>query len=350
MLPRKHTIDGAQLGNMWNVNIVELAYLIMKLNISVLSPSQVPSVKFFFNPKEYRIDTVTLLNIIQSYPFDLYRMQFWEPEIEKLSSKATAFRYSKIKGSGKTRRGLYRLGKSPEPSNTENALKDVVEIHEDKIKNNSNVFSLVGKVWFVKFNQKEWGLYPDHKKYKYIAHLLNLAANDGAEDNQEVSISNLNLNLCVDPKDLHTEKNNYSEDGLGELDSTEQLSQEEIQIIKENLKNLLNRIELAKDYDDEALIDHAKEEFFSYVKILKQQGVVPLIKDDGDKIFLKCQTRLDKGNEKIRQLVKNNIRNAIRDFNDRMPGLREHLEHFCKTRLTETIYHPIPPASWFVSF
>ena len=28
MLPRKHTIDGAQLGNMWSVNIVELAYLI----------------------------------------------------------------------------------------------------------------------------------------------------------------------------------------------------------------------------------------------------------------------------------------------------------------------------------
>jgi hypothetical protein len=56
MLPRKHTISGKELINRWNTDAHELSYLILKHDITVLDSSNIPKIKFSFNPDDYRID------------------------------------------------------------------------------------------------------------------------------------------------------------------------------------------------------------------------------------------------------------------------------------------------------
>jgi hypothetical protein len=388
MFPRKHTISGKELINKWNTGIHELSYLILKHDITVLDPSNLPKIKFSFNPDDYKIDSEKVLDIILNDPNSLSAMLFWLPDLTRLAiakdisslkSKATSKPSSLaeeisshkqkspskphssnpdtgVRYCRKSRKGYSPFSRTePEKhvkdtTKSEKTIKNIIEDQEEKIQQHSNVFSLIGKVWFVKFNQQEWGLYPDQKKYKYLAYLLNLSANIGTNDLREVSIENYALTDCVNPKSDLPKKNNYCEENSDELVSAEYLSKEEIWLVKDNLKNLLDKIAVAKDYDDENMIKHAEEEFYEYVRHLKSQGVIPVIKDDGNKIYLKCHKRLNAEGEKIRQTVKNNIRNAIKDFKDKMPSLVEHLENFCKTKLTETIYHPIPPTSWFVSF
>jgi hypothetical protein len=58
---------------------------ILKHDISVLESSQIPTVKFSFDPKDFKADTANLLNIIQNKPTSLYGKLFWLPEIENLA-------------------------------------------------------------------------------------------------------------------------------------------------------------------------------------------------------------------------------------------------------------------------
>lgn len=365
MLSRKHTIDGAGLLNMWDINIHELSYLILKHDISVLEPSSIPRFKFFFNPDKYKIDTAPLLEIIQNVPSRLYKKLFWLPELEgsaiekDLSSiKSKASSQSIEKPSVPLGRYYRPKPKIPEKSKTEkettvseNKIKDVIEIHEEDIKTNSNVFSLMGKVWFVKFKQQEWGLYPDQEKYKYIANLLSLAATESERKDLKFSIYNAELVARVKNKDISELYQDRDEkEDLNDSSLADELSDEEIDKFKELGYNLLEDLNKANDSGDQKRIADANEKISKYRSFLfNEHGIKTTISNDGHDIYFKKYYRSNKEQEKIRQLIKNQTRNAIKDFNDRMPTFRMHLESSINPKLVKSMYIPEKYYSWHVS-
>ena len=191
MFPRKHTISGKELISKWSTDIHELSYLTLKHGITVLDSSILPKIKFSFNPADYKIDFGKVLDTIRNDPTRLNRMLFWLPELERLeiekeisslkskaSSKSPALtpdsgvRYSrKYSENIRFRRAKPEEQKS-DTIKSKKTIMNVIDDQQDEIRQHSNVFSLIGKIWFIKFKQQEWGLFPDHQKYKYKNYCL----------------------------------------------------------------------------------------------------------------------------------------------------------------------------------
>jgi hypothetical protein len=395
----KDTINGKGLAAKWGVyDIHELSYRILKYDLSVLDPPRIPILKFFFNPKNFRIDSDKILEIIQNNPHKLYHKLFLADEIDKVGREINFATFTKTKlessaadpkPEGKYCRStpqapfpqvkkgdsskqqktndIVSVRKCLEPAFTvdkvfsgkrkktnvlpEKALKDVIEDHEDNIRKYSNVFSLIGKVWFVKFKKQEWGLYPNQQKYKYIAYLLSLPNNSHAEEDPEFSIPNADLVARVRGKEITEDHHAGNElDGLNDSDLADNLSPMDIKKFKEVGYKLLEKLDKRKKSGNLELINATQKEIDKYQSyLLNEYGIKTKISMVMHKINYKTLYRPGKENEKIRQLVKNNTNNAIKDFQDHMPMLGKHLKNSLKTKVYTTIYSPQTHINWHVS-
>jgi hypothetical protein len=239
----------------------------------------------------------------------------------------------------------------------ENLLRDVIEDHEGQIKDKSNVFSLMGRVWFVKFAQLEWGLYPDQEKYRYIANVVGLC--DGYPRPGDTEYSIYNTDLCAKVKgepagntltgaDSAALKD-LSEADLSNSDLSDTLSVEDIRKFREMGYDLLEQLEDARDTLNPDRVKKAQDNIDAYRSHLSNEyGIIALVSTDEKKISFKIRYRPSKEIEKLRQLVKNQINKAIKDF-DTMPRLKSHLEHSVKMRSNKTFYAPELPTAWYVS-
>jgi hypothetical protein len=376
MFPRKHTISGLKLMAKWDMDVHELSYLILKHGIIVLKSSDIPKIKFSFNPEYYKIDFTKLLDTIQKDPNSLSEKLFWLPELEKpsikkevssLKSKSNKepsppapHELGRYRGKDQELR-FCRDGQSPKVSKSEptppaesHSIKDIIEEHESGIKQHSNVFSLMGKVWFVKFKQQEWGLYPDQEKYKYIANILNLPNNSYNTGDLEFSIYNTELVEKVKGVELTEEyRGDKAQEDIGDLNESnlsEVLTSQEVKKFKEIGYELLEQLKKAKDAGDQEQIDDAKKNLVKYRSYISSEyGIKTKISDDETKIHFKILHRSGKENEKIRQRIKNQIKNAIKDFHDSLPMLRMHLDRSIKTKSYKTVYLPETHTNWHIS-
>jgi hypothetical protein len=373
MLPRKHTVSGKELINRWNTDIHELSYLILKHDITVLDSSNIPKIKFSFNPDDYRIDFAQVLNILRNDPTSVCKMLFWLPELESLaiekeisslkskttpkpptSTPDTGVRYSRGRPGNIRFRRAEPEKKEKDTTKPEKTIKNVIEDQEEEIRQQSNVFSLIGKVWFVKFKQQEWGLYPDQEKYKYIANVLNLPNNGYDKGDLEFSIYNTELVGKVKGLEITEEyQDDKTQEGLGDLNEShlsEILTSQEVKKFKEIGYELLEQLGKAKDAGDQELIDDAKMNIVKYRSYISNEyGIKTTVSDDETKIYFRIFHRSSKENEKIRQRIKNQIKNAIKDFHDSLPMLRMHLDRSIKTKSYKTVYLPETHISWHIT-
>jgi hypothetical protein len=378
---RKDTINGNQLAAKWDIDIHILSYLILKYDLSILDPPKNFMSKLFFKPNNLRMDTHKSLKIIQNNPIELYNKLFLADEIDKITKKIdfasltkTKSEYSRSKAttkrcyrssfdvddiiSGRRKkpdkvisRKKKKTNAAPQKAFLTNALKDVIEDHEGNIKKHPNVFSLIGKVWFVKFKKKEWGLYPDQQKYRYIAHLLSLPDNYPDEENSEFSIPNTDLVAKVKGKEITEESPAVNEqDGLNDSHLADNLSPEEIERFKEIGYDLLEKFNEGEKSGNQNLINDTQKQIDEYRSyLLNEYGIKATISTVMHKINYKRLYRPGKENEKIRQLVKNNTNNAINGFQGHMPKLGKHLKNSLKTKVYTTTYSPQTHINWHVS-
>jgi hypothetical protein len=227
-------------------------------------------------------------------------------------------------------------------------LKNVIEEHERDIKINPNVFSLIGNVWFVKFKNQEWGLYPDHEKYKYIVYLLELTKS--FSENHDYYIYNSDLISKIKDKSASSANDDAAlKEDLNESDLGKELTSEDFKKFQDIGYNLLEELNVAKQVEDPIKQKEAEEGFKTYQShILNEYGIKSQISDDGLKIYFGIYYRPSKEGEKLRQLIKNQTNNAIKDFKEGMPKLAKHLKLCIKTKLKKTVYMP-EQIHWLVS-
>jgi hypothetical protein len=226
-----------------------------------------------------------------------------------------------------------------------------IEDHESGLKDSPNVFSLLGKVWFIKFNNEEWGLYPDYEKYRYLANLLSLSSEttDGCKGQYSIHIAGLLARVKGNELPAENEVE-PGEEGLSHTYVSEEIAKEEIGRIGEIGHQLLDQLRHARESQDQERIRKVLDIIGKYRShLLKEYGIRTRVSDDEMKITFKSLHRSADELEKVRQLVDNQLSNAIRDLGKHMPLLGAHLEHSVKTGALKAIYSPEHPIPWTIS-
>jgi hypothetical protein len=347
------------------IDIAELSYLIIKSGLTVLEERPKKSwFRRFRKPEYRRIESQELLEIIQHDPAKLGSKLFLLSEIERLPPPRVKPRYNipspSLEEVPPSKSETTKPELEVEPwgraeaciaPNWELLLKKTIEDHEDQIKNNANVFSLLGKIWFIKFNNEEWGLYPDHEKYKYVANLLNLSSEPTEGGKGEYAIHIVGLVARVKGNELPAEEDvKPDEEGLSHSYLSEEITKEEIGRIGEIGRQLLDQLREARRSQDQERVQKVLDIIAKYrAHLLKEYGIRTRISDDEKSIKFKSLHRSGKEIEKVRQLVKNQISNAIRDLGRHMPLFATHLEHSLRTKASKAVYSPEHPIVWTVS-
>jgi len=364
MFNSRNTVTGDALINTWGTDPYGLSYVAFKYNLTVLYPPQKPRFSFFRKPKYLQVETETLVDLITNRPHDLLTLLFYWPEIIKVDRSDIPKKRTNVPVSSNIR---YKLSTtkdqsknrtepttSKQPKISDEPLVEIVEEHDDDIKGSPNVFSLIGKCWFVKYKQKEWGLYPDQEKYKYIVHTLNLTNDRSYRKNNlqyEFSIYNTELVSKVKGKDISEEYGDSSiERDLEHSDLADKLSKDELEMFKETGYKLLEEIKYAIKRKSATNIAQAEDQLTKYKShLLNEYGIKVSVSTDKDSLYFKVLHRTSNEGEKTRQLVKNNTRNAIKDFQKPMPMLCRHLRNSISTKLSSSEYHPEVHTDWHIS-
>jgi len=381
----KKTIDGESLAIDLNIDLYELYFLTLKHNLTVLEIPVLTSFNEISYPKYNRVDTESLLKIIQIEPTWLYEKLFFTYELqnivefERISSPyvyyeersfekqlmpleyhpeftsfedkmeiVSSFVDEKLGDSAEDEIQLYNQSKQKQ-KDYPSSIKNIIEDHEDNIKENFNVFSLLGKVWFVKYQQKEWSLFPDKEKYHYIFHLLKLTTLD--EDHAELSIYNTDLILKIKEKNISIGFYQTSfEDELHKSELDDPIDPSSFQSIKDIGFKLFQELTKAKKSKKTDEVKEKQKLFDKYRSYLfNEYGIKCNISSDESEIYFKRYHRPSGEIEKLRQLIKNQIRNAINDIKDCMPSFGRHLVNSLKTKSYKTLYLPEDRIRWHVS-
>jgi hypothetical protein len=353
---KKNIIYGSRLAEKWGVDPHELSYVILKQNLSILDLPSRFNRDSKYDPNYYKIDSEKLLEIILDDPRSLKDEAFWLPEIQKATNYVSSLprkdrripnwpfelKYKLV--FSKDGRPLKENKTKAHPKKTQkkprDILKNIIEEQESDIKKNPNVFSLIGKVWFVKYKNQEWGLFPDLEKYKYISCLLELTKL--YSKSLEYSIYNSDLIAKIKGISISHENDNqgFKED-LTESDLAKDLTPDEFKRFKDIGYGLLEDLNEAKEAGDPIKVKEAEKILNTYQSyILNDYGIKCHISKDGLKISFGTYYRSSMESEKLRQLIKNQINNAIKDFKKSMPTLGIHLKNCLSTKLNKTLYTP----------
>ena len=227
-------------------------------------------------------------------------------------------------------------------------IKNTIEEHDLNVKENDNVFKKLGKVWFLKYNIEEFGLFPDNEKYEYIYFLLDLTSTDantshGSVYNTEL-VAKVKKALPIDDEGV------VGNNDLNYTDFQNELTHRDIKKFKEVGQSILERLNNANKRNNQDDIKSAEKELSKYQShLLNEYGIRSWVGKDGGTLNFKRYHRTIKELEKIRQLVKNQINNAIKDFDDSMPAFSRHLKLSIKVKSNETIYMPEQKIKWYLA-
>jgi len=394
------TISGKEQSERWGVDLPNLSYIVLKHNLTVLNPPSDLMSRIFFRPEKHKVDVESVLRIIHQSPDNgLLNNFFLRSEIESLhlpqsflqscsklrwdrkSSRVIGWGSDRVSDTEKAEieisqrlrfcrgdendRQLKRPDSPPVFSDTpkesaiaekplEYTLRTVIEAHEAGIKQHSNVYSLIGKIWFVKFKQTEWGIYPDQEKYKYLAYLLDLPRIYPNNEGLEFSLTNSELVDRVKKREVLDEKH-YSSEDLKELNESNlnyELTKEEISRFEDIGYSLLEDYENAKKSGDLKAIARAEDKINKFrQQLFSDYGIKTVLSNNKRDLALKVKAlhRLNENDEKKRQIVKNQVGNAKEDFHERMPMFWMHLDRSVKMKSYKTFYTPETHISWHVS-
>lgn len=239
---------------------------------------------------------------------------------------------------------------------------------EPNLADHNNVIIGFAQVLFFKFVQdkkEEFTFLSNDEKYLYIPHILDPSNIHKNGDIIEHKISNIELVSRVKrqessdhqnsskgklSKGKGAEKDTSIEDDYAEEGHYESFTKEDINEYRKIGLKILERIKIAKLSEDPAAIEAAKNSLEMFVTNLKEQKISYTIDEAKGKISLKPKAKLKPEHDRIRQLVKNQIENAIKTIEKGMPKLSRHLRRSIIRRSEYTIYSPENPIEWFVKF
>jgi hypothetical protein len=144
----------------------------------------------------------------------------------------------------------------------------------------------------------------------------------------------------------------YAGEDLAELaqsDLSDNLSLDDIKGFRRVGFGLLEHLREARESGNPDLIGKAEKDIHLYRSHLSNNyGIMAKVSKDEEKIHFRKYHRPTREIEKLRQLVKNQVNNAIKDF-DRMPGFQSHLHHSLHIGSHKTVYSPENPTAWTVT-
>lgn len=357
-------IPGRLLLAQFEADIPELCYQIIKLGLTVLEKRPRKSWLRYFLKAEYeRFDSEELLGIIQDDPQKLGNKLFLVSETAKLTPPRERHTEAPLSETPRPEPDNEKSGSESQVSDSslqkeaalsldnKSLLRMTIEDHERETKNSPNVFSLLGKAWFIKFKNEEWRLYPDHEKYRYVASMLSLTGEPAEGGKGEYAIHIVGLVAKVKGNELPAESEvEPDEEGLSHTYLSEEIPKEEIGRIGEIGHQLLNQLREARKSQDQGRIHKVQEIIARYRShLLREYGIRTRVSEDEKRIKFKSLHRSGKEIEKVRQIVKNQISNAIRDLGKHMPLFAAHLESSLRTTDYKTVYSPQQPILWTIS-
>ncbi len=229
---------------------------------------------------------------------------------------------------------------------------EAVEQFEPDLKNHENVFYAFSKAWMVKFKDKITIL-PNQEKHRYIPNILNSSNRHiiGKELRLEIS----NIELVSRATGMELEDGGY-DISLGEYEEEykeespfESISGKDFNSMKKAARKILSKIKTSKLSNDRQAQDEAYNAYEIFKQYASDHGLYCRLDEENMQINLKPLLKLKPEQEKIRQRIKNQIANAIKDMEADIPMLATHLRKSIKTKLTTTIYSPENPTEWFIS-
>jgi hypothetical protein len=343
MTKQNEFITGKELMERWyrwdKRNFYYLAGDILKYDLTVVdrveSPDTDDSLIIGVKPEK-------IVQLLQNEPQTLKGRLFYFPEIEEVENK-----YNISVFDINRRYDFSTQGKGP------TTIREAVELEDSYIKNNGNVFSLLGKIWFIKYNQKEWGLYPDHQKYKYVACLLSFS--NSSKGDPLIIIKNPELTSFVKKNSLEKCKLNPEDlEGLhGDQEGIRASKGKNMNVDSKLIKlgeELVSKLIIAQASENSDSVSDAQEKFDVFKDYMSEEyGVACGISNSGNFVY-RDRRKASDDFESLRSLIKGHFRNAIKDFADRMPHLTRHLQNCVKLKTLETWYRPEHPVPWYVSF
>jgi hypothetical protein len=278
MTQNREFITGKKLIGRWyglgKRNFYYLAGDILKYDLTVVDGVENPGTE---NSIIIGVKPAGIAHILQNEPQTLKKRLFYFPEIEAVERRPN---FSII--------DPHRRYKSSAEIKIPKTIRDVVEFEDDEIRNNHNVFALRGKVWFVKYNQKEWGLYPFHQKYKYVACLLSFSMS--SKGDPLIAVRNPELISFVkknspekpdsNPEDMEGLQRDHN--GLGILKNKSKYLDKKFKELIDAGNELVSIIDIAQASGNPDSISDAQEKFDIFKNYMSDEyGIACGISDHG---------------------------------------------------------------------
>jgi|GEM_PF-5220986 len=335
-------VTGKQIMDYWQLNEFELGYYTLKYDLTIVD--RVEIAEDDNDSLVWGINTQNRIRILRDEIGSLPQCQFYVPEIE-MDGNRGGLKLIDLKAGYffNPDAGYYfcSLGTAPE------SLKEAIEGNHPEIKSSENVFKNFGPVWWVVYRSDEEALLVDQERYRYIAHLLS-NSNDSHGDSDSF-IYNTELIGLVKKKsfeEIYPEADVDSE-SISIIES-DNLTKSEKDRIENIGYELLDALESAKSSGDSHSISAARDNFNKYQShILNEYGIKSNAKNS--RLFFGQQNRATPEFEKLRQNIKNQIRNAKKELKKHMPRLSKHLDRSITVHQYKTSYQPEIKIPWHVS-
>jgi len=218
-------------------------------------------------------------------------------------------------------------------------ISEMVETESLELEGEENSFVRKSKYWSIKYGE-ESGHFPDHEQFRYLIHLIEHAGSE---------ISNGSLVMLVKGEQSSRElpKGFTQDTNISDMDSD--LTREDLDRFMDMGNKLLERLSYAEEKGDEGILKKNQEEYEKYrTHLFNEYGIKTSVTEEG--IRLNKLYRSTEQVEKDRQLVKNQIRNAIKEIENELPGLAKHLSNSIKRKQKHAIYDPEHQIHWHISF
>lgn len=370
-------LNGCYLMEKWGIDTFELGKLIFEYDLPAYDSITLRSVKTNLEPREMEdgnhltrkdFGRTTLepreqqMEFMARIRFKLHEVEIFEKEYEDL------FGESELAGPLSVKDARYeseRLKKEMEelksyikkiPSST-SGESIPHQTSDDQIP--ENYFRNKGDFWKVMFDGKEVQL-RNLKRFHYIIHLLERPNKDiGVDELDELvnkaDIFNGSENQIDKVYDRMIEEQ-LTEEGLREDDFSEpEISHEEIKNFKNKMELAYENLKYAKKEGDPKIIQEKQEIVTEFIKYCRNYyGVFFKCNKKGELIYNKegeleyeIKKRPKKERDIVRSKIKMNIKNTIKDLEDKHKLLAEHLDRYIDTG-SKCTYRPPDGVDWHI--
>lgn len=200
-----------------------------------------------------------------------------------------------------------------------------------------------GDFWTISFHGEKIYIRDTHQ-IRYIANLLNQPSSSIRVDDLHKLVSGVDPN--GKSKEFEVTEEQLAEQGMSLSDLSETLSHDELEKHKQNIRKILNKIEISSDMSSDDTRIVAEGDLDKYRRYLLDEYGIKSIISECDIKFIKLK-RSGSESEKIRKNVCNQIKKGIKKISTHLDSLSKYLDIHLKLGISCS-YNPDPqnPIKW----